>query len=380
MIYFLVNNDYQLLDANRHARQLRQARSLVSLILVPHALQCAPEPELYEKVERFEAAVRGRRWLAAWPRYFRDWRLLQERIRPTAQDVLVIYTEFELLNHCAVLHFRSAGAKVIHIEDGGVGTYVPFANVESQRLTLRERLIAWMTRRLPGMADTTFKKINGVVFPWRPDSQIDVLCVYRKFQPARHIRTVTIKNDAEAAEIHPVAGRVVFLNECIYDHYQDAATYLDGLNHILKALTAGYREVFFKFHPRETSAWRDRIQSRVLSKYPEIQMIQESAPFELLLSRYEPEALASYFATPLLNLAGTGVEPLFVFHLLKDLRNQPVFAQLATLLHGWNYRFARDWTEVRAGYRSHIDFNDTTPCGNFQDLLHSLQDSPLSAQ
>lgn len=372
MIYFLVNNDYQLLDANRHASRLHKDRQSLTLIQVPHSLQCAPADGLYDRIETFASPMHAHRWFAAWPRYFRAWRDMQRRLKPAVGDVLVIYTEFELLNHCAVLHFSRSGAMVVHIEDGGVGTYIPFASVESQSLSLRQRLVAWMTRRLPGMGDTCFKKINGIVFPWRPDSQIDLLCVYRKFKPARQIKTEIISSEIEAKKITRTLGRVVFLNECIYDHYQDERSYLQGLDRILEALSAGYSEVFFKFHPRETEEWRERIHSQVIARFAQVQVIQESAPFELLLERYAPEALASYIATPLLNLAGTGVEPLFLFHLLEDLRDQPIFAQLTAVLLHWNYRFVSDWADVRSGYRSHIEFHDSSSSLSFADLVQSL--------
>lgn len=355
MIHFLVNNDYQMLDANRHATVLRDDGFVVSLILVPHSLQCEVSVGLYDAVVAFNSPVKGRRWPAAWMRYFSAWARLAW-LRPASGDVLVLYTEYELLNHFILNRFRAAGGQVILIEDGGIGTYIPFSVVPSQALSFREWLIALSVKCLPGLADTKFKKINGVVFPWRPDAQIDLLCVYRYFESARRIRTVIIRDNSLVFVPTPVTGRVVFLNERIYDHYQDDETYLRGLNVICKGLTAGYSEVHFKFHPRETQAWRDRIRDQVLSRYPSIQIIENNLPFELLLEAYAPEALASYFSTPLLNLSSTGIEPLFLYHLLDDLKDQPVFGQLTALLHGWNYRFTQGWDEVRSGYISHICF------------------------
>jgi len=355
MIHFLVNNDYQLYDANRHAKALRDDGFVVSLILVPHSLQCEVPVGLYDAVVEFASPIKGRRWPAAWLRYFFAWTRV-ETLRPASSDVLVLYTEYELLNHFIVNRFRKTGGHVVLIEDGGVGTYIPFSDVPGQALSLREWLITLSVKCLPGLVDTKFKKINGVVFPWRPDAQIDLLCVYRYFEPARRIRTVTIRGTAPIFTPSPVAGRVVFLNECIYDHYQDDVTYLRGLDVICKGLTAGYPEVLFKFHPREAQVWRNRIQDQVLARYPSIQIIEENLPFELLLDTYSPEALASYFSTPLLNLSGTGIEPLFLYHLLDDLVDQPVFAQLTALLSGWKYQFAQCWEEVGTGYTSHICF------------------------
>lgn len=358
MLYFLVNNDYQLLDANRHAKELRDEGFVVSLILVPHSLQCDVPADLYSTIIRFVSPVIGRRWPAAWLRYFISKKKIDDRIHPISGDVVLIYTEYEIINHLIINRFRAVDAQVVHIEDGGVGTYIPFSDLPGQPLSLRERLIAASVKLLPGLADSEFKKINGTVFPWRPDTHIDLLCVYRYYVPARQIRTVMIRNDAPLfmSDDKLIVGRVVFLNECIYDHYQDDASYLLGLRTILAGLVSGYPEVYFKFHPRETQVWRDRIRSQVLKLYPSIRIVEENLPFELLLETYAPEALASYFSTPLLNLSGTGIQPLFLYHLIEDLRDQPVFAKLTAFLLRWEYQFTQNWDEVRAGYISHIKF------------------------
>jgi hypothetical protein len=373
MIYFLVNNDYQLFDANRHAQALRDDGFEVSLILVPHSLQCEVPAGLYDSVVEFATPIKGRRWPAAWLLYFYAWTRV-EMLRPAPGDVLLLYTEYELLNHFFVNRFRATGGHVVLIEDGGVGTYLPFSKIPGQVLSVREWLIAFSVRCLPGLADIQFKKINGVVFPWRPDAQIDLLCVYRYFESARRIRTVAIRDNLPVFGSALVVGRVVFLNECIYDHYQDDVTYLRGLNEICKALTAGYSEVQFKYHPRETQVWRNRIRSQVLARFPSINIIEENLPFELLLESYAPEALASYFCASLLNLSRTRIEPLYLYHLLDDLRDQPFFTQLTTLLHGWKYRFAKDWDEVRSGYISHISFSHvgTDPLTLSETLLTKL--------
>lgn len=372
MIHFLVNNDYQLLDANRHAAAVRAKGMAATLIVVPHALQCAPPEGLYDAVVRLDSPIKGRRWPAAWLRYRRAGSDVA-RLRPHAGDVLALYTEYELLNHLIIKRFRAAGAKVVLIEDGGVGTYLPFSDLPGQALTARERLMALSVKCLPGLADTRFKKMNGVLFPWCPDEEIDLLCVYRQFTPARRIRSITIEGEAAAFNASLVVGRVVFLNEAIYDHYQGAEAYLRDLDRILTALCEGYEDVLFKFHPRETPAWRERIAASVLKRHPRVTVIEENVPFELLLETYAPEALASYFSTPLLNLSGTGIEPLFLYHLLEDLREQPVFAQLTALLKQWHYRFAPDWAAARRGYQGHMRFwEEGAEAQHFASVVHAL--------
>ena len=355
MIYFLVNNDYQLIDANRHTVDLRIDGLEASIILVPHSLQCEPPTGVYKNIFLFESPVKGRRWFASWIRYFLVPHKITE-INPVVGDTLVMYTEYELVNHLILKLFRSAGCKVVLMEDGGIGTYLPFSKIKGQVLSWREQLTTWSIKCLPGLRDTVFKKINNVVFQWRPDNQIDLLCIYRNLVIARKIKTTVIQGGMSALNLTPVMGRVIFLNECIYDHYQDPEAYISGLKKIIKALSVGYSDIYFKYHPRDQAAWRDLIRRRVLHEYPSVKVIEESQPIELLLESYAPEALASYFSTPLLNLSGTGIEPLFLYHLLGDLCEQPIFSQLTNLLHQWRYQFAKDWSGVRTGYQSKISF------------------------
>jgi hypothetical protein len=356
MIYFLVNNDYHLLDAQYHAAELTITGQACTLIRVPHALQLPTPPALFVHEWTFASPVKGRRWIAAWLRYGSIPARLAAQLHPDSRDTLVVYTEYELVNHFLINLFKDRGAKVFHLEDGGVGTYLAFSRLPAERLTLKERVIGAMTRMLPGLRDTRFHKINGVVFPWRPDHLIDALCLYRQVEVARELRVEVIHGPGLPA-VSVRAGRVLFLNERIYDHYQGDVAYLAGLDLILTSLCRGYREVLFKFHPRETDEWKSRVTTLIAEKHADIQIVQETLPVERLLQTYAPEALASYFATTLLNLQGTGIQPLYLYHLLPDLAEQPMFRQLTFLLSQWGYCFARTWDDIHAGYESHLSFH-----------------------
>lgn len=373
MIYFLVNNDYHLLDAERHALELVAQGKVVTLIRVPHALERPTDESLFqaEAVRTFDSPVKGRNWMHAWPRYWATALHIQRTVHPTRDDVLVLYTEFELVNHLLINRFKAIGARVLHLEDGGVGTYLPFSRHASEPLTRKERLIALMTRALPGLNDTRFHKMNGIVFPWRPDNCFDCLCVYRQVEISRAIPVRLIEGNLLQPPKRLHAGRVLFLNERVYDYYQDAPHYFAGLELILDSLSIGYDEVFFKFHPRETGDWRARILTLLERKYPQIRVIAEQAPVEDLLNTYGPEALASYFATTLLNLEGTDIQPLYLYHLLEDMAQQPMLGQLTHLLTQWRYRFVENWSNVRSGYRADMQLHADQRAQPFTSILTS---------
>ncbi len=369
MIYFLVNNDYQLLDARSHAHDLLQQGQDSSLIEVPHMLQENNRSEGFRQLHAFAAPLKSHGWMGAWWCYFGAQRDVTRQLNPTAGDTLFLYTEYELLNHFIALRFKQAGARVFLLEDGGVGTYIPFSVPSQERLTLKEHIVALMTRCLPNLHRTKFHKINGIVFPWMEDKHLDGLCTYRPLQIIRQL-PVHVLRGPERARLKTIPGRVLFLNERMYDDYQNATEYMHGLETIMRALTIGFGEVLFKFHPREKQPWRGRITELLATKFPSVRVVEDSRAAELLLADLQPEVLASYFSTALLSLQGTGVEPLFLFHLLPEIARQKVFVQCAGLLRQWSYHFVLDWTEARAGYSSGMQTNRGTQYTSLMELLN----------
>ncbi len=153
-------------------------------------------------------------------------------------------------------------------------------------------------------------------------------------------------------------GSVVFLNERMYDHYQTGDAYLAGLRRLLTALTKGFETVHFKFHPREPEGWKARIRLLLAREFPTIDVINQPGIIEEMIQCYRPAVLASYFSTPLLNIEYEGIEPLYLYQLLDDVRDQPVFAIVSRMLRMWGYRFVDSDNEVHSDYRSGIMIDD----------------------
>ncbi|WP_157263629.1 polysialyltransferase family glycosyltransferase [Azohydromonas aeria] len=368
MIFFLVNNDYQLLDARHHAGALKREGLASTLIEIPHKLADAPEVAEFAARLRLASPVKLRGPARRWLGYRASAREVANRLDPQATDVLFIYTEFELLNHLVAHRFKRAGARVFIIEDGGVGTYIPFSLPSNEALSTREKIAAAMTRRLPGLRGTQFHKLNGIVFPWLADGQLDGLCTYRPLSIVRKI-PVTVLAPPTRQKISPRTGCVIFLNQPLYADYQTDEGYLQGLQQIMQALQAGFDEVLFKFHPRETDEWTTRIRSTLAEQAPRVRIIEETGPVETLLESTRPEAVASFFSTTLLNLDGTGITPIFLYHLLPDLASQTLMRQLTGLLQQWNYRFVTHWEDLRSGYDSGMAAEGDGIRLNLHDLI-----------
>lgn len=369
MIHFLVNNDYQLVDARRHARDLAAIGLDAVLVEVAHSLEGSNRGEAFSRVIRLPSPARAMKWLKSWLGYRKLPAVIGQELRPADDDVLFIYTEFELANHMVARHFRAAGARVYLLEDGNLGTYVPMTAPGDEPLTPKERIIAAMTRMLPGMRDTRFPKVNGQVFPWLPDRLIEGLCVYRDIAPVRRLKVMLLEPERRA-RVEPVRGRAIFLNQPMYDHFQSDEDYLADLDRALQALCKGFGEVLFKFHPRESAAWMARVRGLLEERHPGIRLLEDRQPFEELASTWRPEVLASYFSTALLNMA-PGIEPLYLYHLFPAIARQPIFEQTTKLLNQWNYRFVPSLDAVRSGYVSGLAAEDGRARTRLCDLVNS---------
>jgi len=356
MIYFLVNNDYQLFDVRRHLADLAAHGQQPALIEVPHNLRSQDRGAGFARTDTFETPLKGRGPAAAWAKYWSCSKQIRRRIQPSREDVLFLYTEYELLNHLLAREFKCGGARVYLIEDGGMATYLPLSLSSTESFTTREAVKGAMTRLIPGLAATRFHKANGIVFPWLEDSQLDGICLYRAVDIARKIPTFLIEEPPQAP-LTREPGRVLFLNERIYDYYQTRPQFLRGLELILESLTRGFSEVLFKFHPSESAAWIGDIGALLQQRYPSIRVIEDKAAVETIIERYAPEVVASYCCTALLSLWGRGIQPLYLYHLFEEMASQKLFRQMTTLLSRWNYAFVDSFAAVRSGYRCGFNFD-----------------------
>lgn len=369
MHYFVVNNNYQYLEAARLAVEMEGAPC--RLIAFPHTLTLPVDQQVFESVIVLETPA-SQGWLKAWRQYLTIGGRLRALLAPTSDDVLVLFTEFELLNQLAAIQFKQAGARVYLIEDGGVGTYIPLALERPEAFSLKNRVYACMIRAIPGLRQTHFTKFDGVMFPLLADRYLDGVLLYRDVAIRRNIPVLQIARPA-ASCIDVETGRVVFLNQPFYsEHIQSPEAYADGLRRIMTALCDGFDEVFFKFHPRELQAAREAIVRDVLAAFRQVTIVEGNDPFESMLAQLRPEVVASYNSTPLFNLVGTGIQPMFVYALLPDLRGLPSFRTMHELLEAWDYQFPAAWAELRSGFSAGAGFNRAASGRSLAEVLDAL--------
>lgn len=347
MIYFIVNNNYHFLDFKTHL--LSVDANAVTLIGIPHTLNPFHNLKVaaafwYSRSSRPGFAIQLRDFVLLARRIDRD-------ILPAKEDVLFFYTEYELLNQYLAGRFKQAGARVYLIEDGGLGTYVPFRLLAGETLTVKEWVKQWIYRSLPGLPRTRLHKLNGHIFHWMLDSSIDGVCLYRPVALRRNIPSILIRRPAQP-KLALLPDRAIFLNEPIYDDYQSGDSYLEGLDVLIRGLCARYSNLLFKFHPRETDEWRARIEEQVLKRFPSVKVIRKNSAIEAMVDELRPSVVASYFCSALLSLSDRGIEPLYLYHLIPEISGQPIFQETTLVLGELGYVFIPSLSAIPNDYRS----------------------------
>jgi len=367
MLYVLVNNNYQLRALMRHFAGRTEMLAHATLIAVPHTLKIEAEREKFDRVVVLTSpqGTLGLPWLLG--SYFLAGRKAAKQFAPDNNDVLIFFTEVEWLNQIVVQIFKFSGAKTVLLEDGGFGTYVPMGQPESDPLTLRERCIQASFRLLPALRYSKLFKVNRVLFPRLPDSSIDAIALYRD---APIYRNIVVHRVAKPTKTPCTIcqGSVIFLNEPLYDYYQSREDYLNGLKKLFDGLTSGFDKVYFKFHPRESFAWRADISALISEHHPNIEIIKNNLSIEEIINTYLPEVLASYFSAALIGIEYEGIEPMYLYHLVDDLANHPTFTSVTQILRSWGYNFVDSVDQIRAGYRSHLCCNSASAEDFFQFL------------
>jgi hypothetical protein len=360
MIWFIVNNSYQLHDARAHLVTIKNSGFNVGVFEISHKLD-SPNYSDFDKFYSF-SAFEYKNFVRCWLNSILIIRLLNRSLKINSEDVLFMYTEFEPFNDLIALQFKKNGGRVYLIEDGGFATYLPFSGAVDEQLTNQERFKEIIIRMCPGLYVLTLRKQNGDILPWLEDRFIDGVCFYRQLTINRKIKVINIKA-SERSRINTIASTVIFLNEDMYTRDQSTSNYINGLLEIVSSLCSGFSVVYFKYHPRETDSWREYIMKNVLELFPQIIIVDDNAPIEAIIEKYSPEVVASYFSAALLSLHERGVEPLYLYHLIKELNDKHYFQLVSKILNSWDYKFAADFSEVKTGYKSRFNFSDLNKNG-----------------
>lgn len=356
MIYFLVNNNYHVIDFEKHFEEIKKkSNENVALIQVPHTLKMKTDNKDY-KTFLFSRISDDIKLLLPF-NYYKVIKSVDSAIKPTSEDILFIYTEYELLNHYIVSYFKKNKAKVFLIEEG-LATYMDFCFIQDEKTKFKKILLEKYIQIVLGMKNSRLSKSNKRSFSLK-DSLFDGVLLYFDVKIVRHIKSYIIKRQAIKLE-NLDSKKVIFLNEDIYSYYDEFDSYLSTLTEMLNSLSKKFNKVYFKFHPREYNMQKNinRITEQ-LNKIGGIEIIQDKEPIEISIEKLKPKFVVSYLSVALMNLFFMGLEPIYVYYAIDNLKNHQPFINVTKLLKLLNYHFIEDFKDIESNYSSNINYDDS---------------------
>jgi hypothetical protein len=346
LIYFLVNNNYHLLDVYEHCKYLKSYEK--SLIQIPHTLECIQESGIFNNIYTFNTPFKG---LKNFFNVFKAKQIeknIKNKISVTKDDILFVYTEYEVLNQYVISLFKKNGAKVYVIEDGGFATYLTYSVLNEGKLTLKEIIKLLYLKYILGYKFVKFLKYNGIVFPQIEDKFIDGVLLYLDVKIIRNIKKILISKNHRKLTLNE--KKAIFLNEKMYDYYCSKKEHKIILNDILQKMSQKFEKIYFKFHPRETEDDK-KWQLKILNQYHNVQIIEEKTPIENLLEKYDAKYVFSFFSAALLNVNAMGAIPVYVYHLYDRIAENSVFKQIDSVLKNLSYNFIdKDYNCKNVGF------------------------------
>ena len=109
----------------------------------------------------------------------------------------------------------------------------------------------------------------------------------------------------------------VFLSQPLYDSYMLLASYMKYVSYQLDKIVCNYNRVYFKFHPRESDAFKNLIKLRFFNKV----IFIDNQNLENFIEEYKPLVAFSFFSDALYKLKSIGLKVRFLYREVDELKN-----------------------------------------------------------
>jgi hypothetical protein len=355
MIYFLINNNFCLYNAEILSKELKGYD--LGLIQIPYSLKPVINDIRFKKILTIERLTSINGYFVKWPykllinlyRNYKKIRAVKNILKPDKVDILLANSEEELMNQVVIKIFREKKAKVF-LYEGGMGNYISF-NMNSEVLSTKEIFLMYSIRFILGIKGYLLLKNKGHFVPRMSDKYFAGVLFFLPHKIKRNIQVFHIKKLVENNKLSLNENNTIFLTQPMYRSYFSIEEYIHNIDFVLSKLTKSFSKVYIKPHPEEIIDGIIPEFERIALKYSNVYIINSSEIIERIINDYDVKFAVSYFSTSLLNLLYYRVEPVFIFHLLPEI-NDNVSKEIFLYLKSISYLFPRNFEDINSRYRS----------------------------
>jgi hypothetical protein len=305
-VFFVVNNDYQGIDAREHMVCLAAKGRDSKIIGVPHRLR---EINVDFKVN---AIFRGyRRWLSPFTSLGLLLQLRWIRRHFKAGDSLIVYSEYEPINAMLAFLMKGNGGAVYLMEDGGFATYTRLMDRDvkpSSRYS--DKLCAGVISAL-GFPNIFRWVVYGDRIQGRISERlIDSVLLYRKVANQTRIDSRYIQYETSAlTSDSSLVSNVLYLGQDLYNAYMSLEEYTSYLTSIFGYLSLQDWTITYKPHPRENIKIAKEIAIGLDFK---VHFLESAKAIENIINEYQFDLVLSHSSSACLALNLKGISTGFM--------------------------------------------------------------------
>ena len=339
-IYFLINNEYQLLDAKRHLVNFNKKK--YKIIVLNGSKSKDDLKKHFKNLNVINLNLPQIRYTFAWflsvITFFKFNKKIKYLIKNDKNSLLFFYNEVSLGNHLIVKFFKKNASRVFLINDAGFATYLTFSDYSEKNKSKLWNLRKFLTNLIPYLGDTRLvKACRYNYFFWLPDKYIDGVIGYNFFKNKRKFPTYYIKDIKKNISKNINNNRILYFNSNEYeDGFLTKKQYLNITKKVISKLLKSYTEVIFKFHPRESKEIINLINNEYISN-KKIKILNPNNNYENLINKFKIKNVASISSSASLTIPYK-VNSYFYFSTVKKIfpsTFQYVLKKQENLLISW---------------------------------------------
>jgi hypothetical protein len=213
MIYILINNQYHVYDFNQWIDDFNGQE--ISLIQVPHSLNPLKCDGRFFRIYTYPKFFQSSFSLLRLYKIFNLHKKIRKEILPEENDILLVYTEYEILNQFIVNLFYKSNARVFLLEDGLATMTLCNSNFFSRKLKSKffefvlKNIYSYKYLRIYDLPDPT---------PLMEDKFFSGVCVKLGNSIKREIPLFNISNCKSLVIEDLNFERAIFINNDLYNY------------------------------------------------------------------------------------------------------------------------------------------------------------------
>lgn len=326
MRYVIVNNDYHVSLLEEHGSGIVQESMVIA---IPHRLSAATLARLPQHrvvpsplTVRFGCLKPLQLWRARSA-------MLQHLQTVGPGDVLILFTEYELLNQAFAREFRKRGGQVFLLEENGLASYA-CNKLAPHAKALWQTQPRWLLAQLLwGCSGARAVESDGQFYPIGKDEWLDGLVYLGPVTSARALPVYQLPVPEPDCSPSADASVALYLNQDIYTFFMSEDEYFAYLQQTIEELCQRFERVLFKFHPRELGR---PIEGRIRAILGRAEVLLDASPVEELARKLPPMVVVSFMSSALVTLSRRGYAVEFRFRHWQHYRRSPMLSAIAEAL------------------------------------------------